>query len=195
MRNLAIEKKAPSYYQNFCDTMVIEVLRLGHRKERDKRLTTHIMLSCRVLNISRVYYAGEKDEKLEKSIQKVEEKWGKCLYVEYIKNPLKLIRDAKNRNYKIIHLTMYGIPYKQKIHEIKEHDKILIIVGSEKVPNEIYEIANYNIAIGNQPHSELTALTILTYEINDHELKECSNHAALKIIPQEKGKKVIMHDK
>ena len=174
--------------------MHIALLRLGHRKERDKRLTTHIFLSCRVLGINKIYYGGEKDEKLEESIKKVEEKWGKCLTIQYVRNTLRTIKDLKNEGYKVIHLTMYGISYAQKINEIRKHRKILIIIGSEKVPAEVYSLADYNIAIGNQPHSELTALTILTYELNKNTLKECNNNATLKIIPQEKGKKVVRND-
>ncbi len=175
--------------------MGAELLRLSHRKERDKRLTTHIFLSCRILGIYNIYYTGDKDEKLEKNINKVEKNWGKCLNVQHIKKPLKLIEEKKKEGYTIVHLTMYGIPYKQKINEIKKLKNILIIIGSEKVPSEIYKLSDYNISIGNQPHSELTALVILSYELNNCKLKECSVKSLYRIIPQEKGKKVVRNDK
>ena len=175
--------------------MGVELLRLGHRKERDKRLTTHIFLSCRILGINKIYYAGDKDEKIEKNINKVEEKWGKCLDIRHIRNPLKFIEKKKKEGYAIIHLTMYGIPYEEKINEIRKLKNILIIIGSEKVPSEIYQLSDYNIAIGNQPHSELTALVILSYEINKNKLKECNGKSLYRIIPQEKGKKVVRNDK
>ena len=33
----------------------------------------------------------------------------------------------------------------------------MIVVGAEKVPREIYELADYNVAVGSQPHSEVSA--------------------------------------
>jgi len=35
---------------------------------------------------------------------------------------------------------------------------LVIIVGAEKVPREIFEFADYNVGIGCQPHSEISAL-------------------------------------
>ena len=35
------------------------------------------------------------------------------------------------------------------------------MVGAEKVPREIYELADYNVAVGSQPHSEISALAIV----------------------------------
>ena len=87
---------------------------------------------------------------------------------------------------------MYGIPLIEKLEELKKKEKILVIVGSEKVPREVYEIADYNISITNQPHSEIAALAIFLDKIFDGKefFKEFEN-AKLKIIPCERGKKVI----
>ncbi|HIQ55257.1 MAG TPA: tRNA (cytidine(56)-2'-O)-methyltransferase, partial [Pyrodictium sp.] len=68
----------------------------------------------------------------------------------------------------------------------------LIVVGAEKVPPFFYEIADYNVAIGNQPHSEVAALAIFLDRL--YEGKELHVHfedAKLKIIPSRKGKHVV----
>ena len=37
---------------------------------------------------------------------------------------------------------------------------MVIVVGGTKVPGEVFRLANYNISIGNQPHSEVAALGV-----------------------------------
>ncbi|NPA38494.1 MAG: tRNA (cytidine(56)-2'-O)-methyltransferase [Candidatus Nanohaloarchaeota archaeon] len=175
---------------------MIEILRLNHRKERDKRITTHLALSVRVLYPNaKIYYSGDKDEKFEKSIAKLQEKWGHAVSIEYVSNAKKLVVSKKSKGYVVVHLTMYGLNYKEKIRELNTASNLLIIVGSEKVPGWVYELADHNIAVGHQPHSELTALTLLLYELNDCKLKDNNIKSDLQIIPQEKGKKVIESDK
>ena len=48
---------------------------------------------------------------------------------------------------------------------ITEGREILFIVGAEKVPAWVFEMSDYNIAIGNQPHSEVAALAIAMNKI------------------------------
>jgi len=96
---------------------------------------------------------------------------------------------------KIVHLTMYGIHIDEaipKIREVAKKEDILIVVGAEKVPREVYEIAHYNVAVGNQPHSEVAALAVFLDRLLEGKgLKKEFKNAKVKIIPQEKGKKVI----
>ena len=40
----------------------ISVLRLGHRRERDKRITSHLGLTARAFGADEVILAGEEDE-------------------------------------------------------------------------------------------------------------------------------------
>ena len=82
------------------------------------------------------------------------------------------------KGFKIVHLTMYG----EKINEmckseLQNCDKLLIVVGAEKVPREIYELADYNVGIGSQPHSEISALAILLDRVIQkvNNLKRISN--------------------
>ncbi|HEY6884329.1 MAG TPA: tRNA (cytidine(56)-2'-O)-methyltransferase, partial [Nitrososphaeraceae archaeon] len=78
-----------------------------------------------------------------------------------------------------------------RINELRKEDRILVIIGAEKVPRETYDLADYNIAIGNQPHSEIAALAIFLDRIfSSKQLKKAFRGAKLKIIPMIKGKMV-----
>ena len=166
--------------------MKISVLRLGHRIFRDQRITSHCALVSRAFGASEMTYTGEKDENTEKSVKDISERWGGNFKIQHSDSHNKIIKNWKG---KICHLTMYGINIDD--FKIPEED-ILVIVGGEKVPGEIYENADYNIAVGNQPHSEIAALAIFLDRINKgKEFKKDFKDSKVKIIPQEKGKKVI----
>jgi len=87
---------------------------------------------------------------------------------------------------------MYGVKVNDVIEKIKSKEKILVIVGSEKVPKEVYEISDFNVSITNQPHSEIAALAIFLDRIFEgKEFDYEFPNAKMKIIPSEKGKKVM----
>ncbi len=165
---------------------MIRVLRIGHRPERDKRITTHVALVSRTFGADEIIVDNQ-DEKLRNTIMKVTEKFGGPFSITF--GDWKKI--IKNHEGKIVHLTMYGLPYESKMSEIrkilKNGEDLLIVVGSEKVPREVYEVADYNIAVRNQPHSEVSALAIFLNEL----LPEKKFYGELRIIPQERGKKVL----
>ncbi len=172
-------------------TSQIVVLRLGHRKERDKRISTHVALVARAFGASKIIFSGEYDKSLLKSVQKVTQIWGGEFEISYEKNWKKWMQNFAGIK---VHLTMYGVNFKERLSEIKklsETKDIAIIIGSEKVPKEVYKLADYNLAIGNQPHSEVSALAIFLYELNERKIPESFQNAKLKIIPQEKGKKIM----
>jgi tRNA (cytidine56-2'-O)-methyltransferase len=86
---------------------------------------------------------------------------------------------------------MYGLPLQNVISSIKSNseDKI-VVVGGTKVSQELYHLADWNIAVTSQPHSEVSALAVFLHEIFEgKELNGRYQDAKLKIIPQEKGKK------
>lgn len=170
--------------------MKIFVLRLGHRKIRDERISTHCGLVARALGANGIIYSGERDDEIIDSVKKVVKKWGGNFEVSYEENWRKIL---KNWNGKIVHLTMYGIPIQNKIDEIRKcNEDLLIVIGSEKVPFEVYKLADWNIAITNQPHSEVAALAIfLDKFFMGEELNKNFENPEVKIIPQEKGKKLI----
>lgn len=139
---------------------MIIILRIGHRRERDKRISTHIGLVARAFLADKIIYAGEHDESLIDSVNKIKNSWGGNFCAEYCKNYKKIIIDLKSKGFLAIHLTMYGIGLEDKLKGIMEKKDLLIIVGGEKVPRDVYELADYNISITNQPHSEVAALAI-----------------------------------
>ncbi len=169
----------------------IIVYRLGHRPTRDKRITTHVGLVARAFGANGIIL-DKYDENVITSIKKVVERFGNDFFIEVKENWRSFLREWKKQGGKIVHLTMYGINVDDIIEEIKREKNLLVIVGSEKVPGEIFKIADYNVAIGNQPHSEVSALAIfLDRYFEGKELKKEFKNAKIKIIPQKKGKKVI----
>jgi tRNA (cytidine56-2'-O)-methyltransferase len=59
------------------------------------------------------------------------------------------------------------------------------------VPTEYFQLANYNIAIGNQPHSEVSALALVLYLLDASCLSKEFNNSKLKIMPDNNFKKII----
>jgi len=168
---------------------MIEVLRLGHRISRDKRLTSHVALTSRAFSADKIYYSGQKDGNFENSVNKIVKDFGGKFEVEYVKDALKLVKSKEN--FKVVHLTVYGLPIQDKIKEIRKFENLFIIVGGEKVPIEFYDLSNYNISVVSQPHSEVAALAIfLDYYFEGKELRR-KFKGGKEIIPREKGKKVI----
>ena len=169
------------------------ILRLGHRIFRDMRITTHVFLVARAFGCVGGFYTGQKDSKLEKTIAKTCEQWGGDFSVSYTDNWKKTLKDFNGIK---IHLSVYGIPFQNKIKEIKNRMKLqnkndlLIIVGGEKVPPEVYQLADYNLAVTSQPHSEVSALAVFLHEFFGGKELNKKFRGRLKIVPQERGKKV-----
>lgn len=136
--------------------MYLVVLRLGHRPQRDKRITTHVGLTARAFGANGMILATS-DEKVIRSIEGVVERWGGDFWVRIEENWEKEVMKWKGDGGKVCHLTMKGVPLSDV--EIVE-DKIMIIVGAEKAPTRAYKLADWNVAIGNQPHSEVAALAV-----------------------------------
>ncbi|GBC75337.1 hypothetical protein HRbin06_00655 [archaeon HR06] len=171
---------------------MIGVLRLGYRLVRDDRITTHVGLVARAFGADLIYlYDCEK--KVKDSIDKVTSFWGGPFQALITENWRSVVEEWKKREGIIVHLTMYGLPLEDVIKEIKDMKKdILIIVGAKKVPKEVYLLSDYNIAIGNQPHSEVAALALFLDRLFERkELKREFKDAKLKIVPQARGKKII----
>lgn len=166
---------------------MIAVLRLGHRKERDKRVTTHVGLVARAFGADELILST-KDMQIKNSVEKVSEKFGgvfKVSYTQKWQNYIKKFNGIK------VHLTMYGVNVNNIIKKIPKNKDILIIVGAEKVPKIVYELVDYNVAIGNQPHSEVSALSIFLDRFFNKKEIEKDFKGRIKIIPCEKGKKVV----
>ena len=132
------------------------------------------------------------------SIEKVSKSWGGGFKVSYVQNWAKKITEWKRMGGKVIHLTMYGLPLMQVIDQIRSlMEPLLIVVGGAKVPRRVYEMADYNVSVTSQPHSEISALALFLHELFEgEELSISFDDAKLRIVPQERGKKVLrLNDK
>ena len=172
----------------------LNILKLDHRPERDKRITTHCALVSRAFGADSFFFSGIEDKKIIENIKNINKTWGGDFGVEYCKSPLKFVSDLKSNGWYIIHLTMYGLNINTEIEnilEIKKNKNILIIIGGPKVPREYYDISDLNLAVGNQPHSEVAAIALLLYLLNPKSLTKEFSDSKIKIDPNQKYKKVI----
>ena len=174
----------------------VVVLRWGHRPRRDARLTSHVVLTARALGASGVILSDIKDEKIKESVEKVIKNWGGPLFFEMGKPWKNVIKEWKRKGGIVVHLTAYGenIQTSDVLERIKESGKdILVIVGSQKVPSEFFseQVSDFNVAIGNQPHSECASLAVFLDRLfGGKELEKEFENAKVRIIPQKRGKKI-----
>jgi len=170
---------------------LIAVLRIGHRIGRDQRVTTHVALVARAFGADKIF-VSTKDEKLETNIQSICKKFGGNFEIITGCESKKILKQWKG---KIVHLTMYGDDLEKSILKIDKSKDLLIIVGSEKVPAHIYESADFNVSVGNQPHSEVSSLAIFLDRYNKAAWFLKKFNGKIQIIPYDKGKKVKLNNK
>ncbi|VUT26976.1 MAG: tRNA (cytidine(56)-2'-O)-methyltransferase [Candidatus Methanolliviera sp. GoM_oil] len=83
------------------------------------------------------------------------------------------------------------MPINEKIEEIREIQNLIVVVGSEKAPKELYEMVDYNISVTSQPHSEVAALAIFLHEYWKGGELDLRFDGKLKVLPMEHGKNVL----
>ena len=99
------------------------------------------------------------------------------------------MKKYSSEDYKIVHLTMYGLRLQDVEKEIGKEEKILLVAGGEKVPPEIYRLADYNVAVTSQPHSEVSSIAVFLDRILEgEELNKDFKNAKRKINPSAHGK-------
>jgi tRNA (cytidine56-2'-O)-methyltransferase len=138
---------------------VITVLRIGHRRARDARLTTHVCLAARALGADRVW-VSEKDRVLEETVEAVVRRFGGPFEV---KTGVAWRRALADFDGVRVHLTMYGVPLEEAAPLVRRAARgrdLMVVVGAAKVPGEVFGLADFNIAVGSQPHSEVAALAL-----------------------------------
>lgn len=165
----------------------IRIMRIGHRPSRDKRVTTHVALSSRALGASSVY-VDTKDPELEEVIKGVVERFGGDFT---IKTGVKWQDAVKDFDGVVVHLTMYGQRLDESLPKIPVDKDIMIIAGAEKVPAEVYQRADFNISVGNQPHSEISALAIFLYAYTGGDSLYSDRGGKMTVVPNERGKTVV----
>ena len=170
--------------------MKIAVLRIGHRLVRDDRVTTHAALVSRAFGAERIYMTGI-DQSVKETVASVGKRWGGGFAVEIVDSWKEVARDWNKSVGKIAHLTMYGVNVDDVIEQVRKEESILVIIGAEKVPREAYDMADYNIAVGNQPHSEIAALAVFLDRLHGgRQLRKEFAGGRMRVVPMEKGKKV-----
>jgi tRNA (cytidine56-2'-O)-methyltransferase len=175
----------------------VTVLRLGHRLVRDERTSTHLGLVARAFGAKALIVSGDEDDTIE-SIRKLSQMWGGSFSVQY---SMEWRRTVESWDGTVVHLTMYGDVLDAALEKIKADldgstsRRVLLIVGAEKVPAELYSLADYNVSIGNQPHSEVAALAVFLDRLfMGAELYTKFGNARMKIMPNSIGKKQVVSD-
>lgn len=165
---------------------MITVLRLGHRRGRDARISTHAGLTARQFGADRIIYSGEEDVEMLKSVKDVVERWGGSFTATYREDWRRAIKDFDGVT---VQMTMYGRPYQQHLSTVEDRD-LMLVVGAEKVPAAVYDLVNYNLAVGHQPHSEIAALAVFLHDLHGGaELGRTFDNASIEVVPQDAGKK------
>jgi len=177
----------------------VTVLRLGHRLVRDERTSTHLGLVARAFGARELIISGKDDETAE-SIRRISERWGGDFTVSFSSNWRNTLKNwRKETRGPIIHLTMYGEVLDKTLPELWTMNagavkprEILVIVGGEKVPGEIYKLADLNVSIGNQPHSEVAALAVFLDRIyRGKELYNNYRGAKVRVVPDSRRKEIV----
>jgi tRNA (cytidine56-2'-O)-methyltransferase len=172
----------------------VVVVRYGHRPGRDDRMTTHVGLTARALGADRVIFPDNAGQSAE-TVEDITDRFGGPFGVE-----LRNIGPGIARNWdgKIAHLTMYGLPVQEVESDVRAahaDEPLLVVVGGEKVPFEFYDHADFNVAVTNQPHSEVAGLAVFLDRLFDgDELEREWEGGDRTVVPKETGKKVVEGD-
>ncbi|MDH5794702.1 MAG: tRNA (cytidine(56)-2'-O)-methyltransferase [Candidatus Bathyarchaeota archaeon] len=171
----------------------VYVLRLSHRPSRDKRVTTHLFLAARAFGADGAFYSGQRDDKIERSVKKVSKSWGGSFEVEYAEDWRKLVKQWNKDGGETLHLTVYGLPLQDVIGHVTASPKDkLVVVGGAKVPGAVYELADWNVSVTSQPHSEVSALSVFLHELFEgRELSKSYEDSGMRVVPQARGKRVM----
>lgn len=166
------------------------VLRIGHRFFRDSRVTTHVCLTARALGADGVIIADREDKTVEATIREVTGRFGGDFTIETGKPWRQTIRNWKEKSGRIIHLTAYGLRLPDIINEIRQTERdLLVVVGSEKMPGEVFKLADWNVSVTNQPMSEVAALAVfLDWHSQHREFDKDFANAMVKIKPSRNQK-------
>jgi tRNA (cytidine56-2'-O)-methyltransferase len=170
----------------------VTVLRLGHRPAHDRRISTHVCLTARAFGADRVVIPGA-DRDLQASVEDVVDRFGGDFALETREAWRPLIREFPGPS---LHLTMYGQRHHEVLDELAEPEEVLCVVGAEKVPSEVYDLVTHNVAVGNQPHSEIAALATMLHGLQGPEALYADRPGAeIAIEPSKRGKDVRQLDR
>jgi tRNA (cytidine56-2'-O)-methyltransferase len=165
----------------------VAVLRVGHRPGRDPRLTTHLALAARALGASRLFLHPP-DPELAERVAAVRRRWGGAFEVIGVSQWESVLDGYRGG---IVHLTMYGEPFRRALPWLRRSPRVLVIVGGAKVPPALYRLADRNVAVGSQPHSEVAALAVFLDRLIGDPSPTRFRSGKQRIVPQRRGKRVV----
>ncbi len=170
----------------------ITILRIGHRFYRDSRVTTHVCLTARALGAHGVVISDRRDKEVEETVRNVTKRFGGTFDIESGIPWRQAIQKWREKGGRVVHLTVYGMPLPKVVPEILETQKdLIIIVGSEKMPGEVFKLADWNVSVTSQPMSEVAALAIFLDWYNQHrELDKDFPGAEVQIVPS-RDRKIV----
>ncbi|MWV63653.1 tRNA (cytidine(56)-2'-O)-methyltransferase [Halorubrum sp. JWXQ-INN 858] len=197
------------------DEREVVVLRYGHRPGRDDRMTTHVGLTARALGADRAVFPDNAGQAAE-TVRDITSRFGGPFTVELRADQQAIVRGFEGV---VVHLTMYG----ERIQDVEDEIRaaaggdgdgdgdsdggggdadvdadprdLLVVVGGEKVPWELYERADFNVGVTNQPHSEVAGLAVfLDRFFEGAELDREWTDADRRVVPRATGKEVVAAD-
>jgi tRNA (cytidine56-2'-O)-methyltransferase len=153
-------------------------------------MTTHVGLTARALGADRVVFPANATDAVE-TASDITERFGGPFTVESTDEPKAFVRNWRGS---VVHLTMYGERVETVEGEIREAHRegpLLVVVGAEKVPFEVYDDADWNVGVTGQPHSEVAALAVFLDRLFEgRELDREWEDATRRVVPEATGKTV-----
>ena len=152
-------------------------------------MTAHVGLTARALGADRVIISGAASGS-KGTIEDITDRFGGPFDAELTEEPRAVIRAFEGT---VVHLTMYGMPIQEVESDIRDErdGPLLIVVGAEKVPFDVYERADYNVGVTNQPHSEVAGLAVFLDRLFEgRELDREWADATHRVVPKATGKQV-----
>ena len=150
-------------------------------------------LTARAFGADEIVLAGDRDPSPLETWDSVTERFGGNFESRYEESPLSWLRStSKFGEVTIVHLTMYGEAWRDATPSIPTDKPVVVVVGGTKVPSEVFHLSDYNISVGNQPHSEVAALAVfLDSWLGPLDSKSKFEGAQIKVLPSASGKIVI----
>jgi len=136
-----------------------------------------------------------RDESVAGSLKDVVDRWGGDFRVVQDVRWRDEIARFKDAGGRVAHLTMYGSRLGDVIGTVRQCERLMVVVGAEKVPSDIYVMADWNVAVGNQPHSEVAALAVfldrLMMGMETGQEFEGRFDGKIQVVPTARGKRVV----
>jgi len=152
-------------------------------------VTTHVALTARAFGADAML-VSTRDAGLERSIRAVVRRFGGSFRIETGVAWRRILKDWQGTK---VHLTMYGERLQDVMPRLPRED-LLVVVGAEKVPRDLFDLVDWNVAVGNQPHSEVAALAVFLDHILGPSALGREFAGPIRIRPSPRGKDVIESD-